>query len=57
MKDELNGNILLEFIGLRAKAYAFKKLILYPADGDEREGDIIEVKKLKGIQKLSLIHI
>ena len=52
MKDELGGNILLEFIGLCPKAYAFKKLILYGnEDGDEKEGEIIEVKKLKSIQK------
>ena len=49
MKDELGGNVLLEFIGLRPKAYAFKKLILYKNDEDNDE--IIEVKKLKGIQK------
>ena len=52
MKDELGGNILLEFIGLRAKAYAYKKLVLYPSEEDnEMPGDIIEVKKLKGIKK------
>ena len=52
MKDELGANVLLEFIGLRPKAYAFKKLILYPdEDEDEEIGDIVEVKKLKGIQK------
>ena len=52
MKDELGGNIMLEFVGLRAKAYAYKKLIIYPAeDGDENVGDIVEVKKLKGIKK------
>ena len=42
MKDELNGDSLLEFVGLRAKAYAYRKL----------SGNIIsEEKKLKGIQK------
>ena len=42
MQDELNGDAILEFIGLRSKSYAFKKLI---------DGDIQEEKKLKGIQK------
>ena len=42
MKDELNGDSLLEFVGLRAKAYAYRKL----------SGAITsEEKKLKGIQK------
>ena len=52
MKDELDGNTLIEFIGLRAKAYAFKQLVEYENyDKDWCEGDILEVKKLKGIQK------
>ena len=43
-KDEIAGDALLEFVGLRAKSYAFKRL--------SRENDeIIEEKKLKGIQK------
>ena len=52
MKDELDGNIIIEFVGLRAKAYAFKKLVLYSnEDKDEKRGDVIDVKKLKGVQK------
>ena len=52
MKDELNGNVLIEFVGLRAKAYAFQKLIIFSSDEDESEiGEIVEEKKLKGIQK------
>ena len=52
MKDELDGNTLIEFIGLRAKAYAFKQLVEYENDNkDWCEGEIIEVKKLKGVQK------
>ena len=53
MKDELGGNILLEFSGLRPKAYAFKKLILYKQDEDDdiEIGQIVEVKKLKAVQK------
>ena len=41
--DELNGNALLEFVGLRAKTYAFKWLT--------SDNVIAEEKKLKGIQK------
>ena len=51
MKDELNGNVLIEFVGLRAKTYAFQKLILFSTDEDETVGEIVEEKKLKGIQK------
>ena len=52
MKDELGGNIMLEFVGLRAKAYAYKQLVLYPQkDTNQNIGDIVEVKKLKGIKK------
>ena len=52
MKDELDGNTLLEFVGIRAKSYAFRQLIEYGNVGkDWNEGEIIEVKKLKGIQK------
>ena len=52
MKDELNGNVLLEFVGLRAKSYAFQQLVLYGnEDKDWDEGEIVDLKKLKGIQK------
>ena len=52
MKDELDGNTLLEFVGLRAKSYAFLQLVEYGNDDKNwDEGEILEVKKLKGIQK------
>ena len=52
MKDELDGNTLLEFVGLRAKSYAFKQLINFENVGKDWDtGEILEVKKLKGIQK------
>ena len=52
MKDELDGNTLLEFIGLRAKSYALRQLINYENIGKNwDEGEVLEVKKLKGIQK------
>ena len=52
MKDELDGNTLLEFVGLRAKSYAFQQLIQYGnKDKDWDEGEILDVKKVKGIQK------
>ena len=44
--------MLIEFVGLRANAYAFQKLIIFSSDEDESEiGEIVEEKKLKGIQK------
>ena len=52
MKDELDGNILPEFVGLRAKSYAFQQLIQYEnKDKNWDECEILDVKKLKGIQK------
>ena len=42
MKDEAGGDAILEFVGLRAKAYAFLQ---------ETDGEIAECKKLKGIKK------
>ena len=39
MKNELDGKIMTEFVALRAKLYAYKKL------------DIKEEKKRKGIKK------
>ena len=43
---------MLEFVGLRAKAYACKQLVLYPKkDSDQNIGDIVEIKRLKGIKK------
>ena len=52
MKDELDGNTLLEFIGLRAKSYAFRQMVDYANAGKNLEdGEMLEVKKLKGIQK------
>ena len=42
MKDEAGGDAILQFVGLRAKAYAFLQ---------ETDGEIVESKKLKGIKK------
>ena len=55
MKDELGGNVLLEFIGLRAKAYSYLKWILFPnAKKKENLYDILEDKRLKGIKKYAV---
>ena len=40
MKEEAGGDVILEFVGLRAKAYAFRQ-----------ETNGVESKKLKGIKK------
>ena len=60
IKDELKGNKLLEFVGLRAKAYSyrFEKDVYVDQNGNEVDEQtaimdlvIKEVKKLKGIKK------
>ena len=48
MKDEAKGNIILEFVGLRAKAYAY---LQESWDNDSQEWGVEEKKKLKGIKK------
>ena len=47
-KDEAGGEPILEFVGLRAKAYAFRQETY---DAETGEYTIIECKKLKGIKK------
>jgi len=39
-KDEAGGKIISEFVGLRAKSYAF-----------DMDGDVHEFKKCKGVKK------
>ena len=48
MKDEASGDAILEFVGLRAKAYAFRQETF---DKKKKETVCIESKKLKGIKK------
>ena len=59
-KDELKGNLLLEFVGLRAKAYSYQyeKEVFVDENGIEVDEEtmftkliIDEAKKLKGIKK------
>ena len=60
MKNELKGNLLLEFVGVKSKAYSYeyKNRVFLDADGKEVEEElgiskfvISECKKLKGIHK------
>ena len=52
MMDELDGNTLLEFIGLRVKLYAFRQIVDYAnASKNLEDGEMLQVKKLKGIQR------
>ena len=52
MKDELDGNTLLEFVGLRVKSYRFLQLVEYGNDEKNLdEEEMLEVEKLKRIQK------
>ena len=48
MKDEAGGEAILEFVGLRAKAYAY---LLETYDCESGELIIEQSKKLKGIKK------
>ena len=59
-KDELKGNLLLEFVGLRAKAYSYRyeKEVFVDENGIEVDEEsmftkltIDEAKKLKGLKK------
>ena len=52
MKDEMKGNHLLEFIGIKSKAYALKILKKYDKKTKQKlDLNILdEIKKLKGIQ-------
>ena len=60
MKDELNGYLLLEYVGIRPKAYSLKyeKIEFYDKDGkvskkptNQSKVIITESEKLKGIKK------
>ena len=65
MKDEMLGNHLLEFLGVKSKAYALKILRKFEKKTSKKlETNVLEeVKKLKGIQTaevekiLLLMHI
>lgn len=48
MKDEACGEVILEFVGLRAKAYAY---LQESWDDKKKQWTIVENKKLKGIKK------
>ena len=50
-KDEAGGEPILEFVGLRAKAYAFRQETFNAETG---EYYIIQCKKLKGIKKCTV---
>ena len=48
MKDEAGGDSILEFVGLRAKAYAFLQETFC---AEKNMFHVVENKKLKGIKK------
>lgn len=48
MKDEAGGDLIMEFVGLRAKAYAYRQETW---DEKDRKWKISELKKLKGVKK------
>ena len=52
MKDESKGSPMLEFVGLRAKAYSYTKLVDASSEGDMPPRKVIvEDKRLKGIAR------
>ena len=60
MKDEINGYLLLEYVGIRPKAYSLKyeKIEFYDEDGEiskkptnQSKAIVTESEKLKGIKR------
>ena len=46
----MGGNLLLEYVGVKSKAYALRKLVRFTKEKKLENNTIIEIKKLKGVQ-------